>query len=121
MRLQNHRLRDVLIELSEEALLNLFLVISDILRDPIRPSVNLAGGNLKNQSLCLVSAMSKDQSGVAELLSAKHGAIRASVFRHSRHMAPQVRFHCVSERTLTEADGLPLNICDCKSCNQEWL
>ncbi len=61
-------------------------------------------GKLKNQSLCFCSAMSKDQSGVAELLSGKYAAIRASVFRHSKQMGPQVSFHALHTDGLAGAD-----------------
>ncbi len=77
-----------------ERLMDLLVVITKLLDQR----------KLINQNLCLDSAMSKDQSGVAELLSAKHGAIRASVFRHSRHMAPQVSSHCVHMNWLAGAD-----------------
>ncbi len=45
-------------------------------------------GTFNQESSCLNFLMSKDQSGVAERLSAKYGAIGASVFRHEKQVGP---------------------------------
>ncbi len=105
MRLQNWELIDSLRSRSVEELIELWEAISLIL-DPVRPSVNLAEGKLKNQSLCPSFAMTKDLSGVAERLSAKDGAIGASVFSHSKQMRPQVSFHQCLYEELAGADSL---------------
>ncbi len=60
---------------------------------------------IKIRTLSPYFPMSKDQSGVAELLRAKYGPISASVFRHREEMCPNVNIS-TSNINLTNKEAI---------------